>query len=310
MRGTQRLQQNEILRKVLLREHLLAALSLLLFIALVVLVANPFSCQIKRGLRQLHLVTQNLPAENQVYQVIDRLEYSGLQMLKENHVSIAVNFNKGTWVLRDINQFDEQGNFVLDAGKYGTCGELAAYTYGKIKPLLSGNYDLAFVKASQSGYFLYPVAGHIVVKISPKVTSENSATYIVDPAFHKYGPIGEFEDYYFQEEMGELPFIQDRQKDIELDIGTLFPLLIRQQHLLGVMVIDNLGKFDKDNYMFALIVNKKHNFSGKPIFLLRNNNGEEEFLEENPDLRRQVLSDTEYADLKNRIFALFRGVEK
>ncbi len=150
--------QDSFLRKVLLREHLFGFLALLFFVGLVIMAANPLFQKMKEY--KIGFTHQpNLPAEKQINKIIDRLEYSGLNMLKEKGIHISVNFSQGTWTMRNINQFDKEGNFVLDEGKYGTCGELAAYTYAKIKPLLADNYDVTFIKASQSGYFLYPVAG-------------------------------------------------------------------------------------------------------------------------------------------------------
>ena len=301
--------QDSFLRKVLLREHLFGFLSLLLFVGLVIMAAHPLFQKMKEY--KIGFTHQaNLPAEKQISKIIDRLEYSGLSMLQENGVKIALNFTTGTWVMRNINHFDKQGNFILDEGKYGTCGELAVYTYNQIKPLLGEDYEVKFVKAAQSEYFLYPIAGHVVLKIAPKGEASQGLTYILDPTFHRYGPIEEFTDYLFQEEMAELPFMQERQKDIELPVGALFPLLIKNKHILGLLVVDNYGKLDRDNYMFSLMVNKKHRYSGKAIFSIRNNNGEEETLEANADLRAKILSAEEYADLKNKTIALFRGVEK
>ncbi len=301
--------QDSFLRKVLLREHLFGFLALLFFVGLVIMAANPL-------IKKLHEYKigfthqANLPAEKQINKIINHLEYSGLNMLEEHGVKIALNFTTGAWVIRNINHFDKQGNFILDKGKYGICAELAAYTYNQIKPLLGNNYAVKFVKAAQSGYFFYPIAGHIVLKIVPKGEVSQGLTYILDPTFHKYGPIEEFTEYLFQEEMTELPFIQRKQKDVELPPGALFPLLIKNKHILGLVVVDNYGKLDRDNYIFSLMVTRKHRYAGKAIFSIRNNNGEEETLEANPDLRAKVLSAEEYADLKNKTIALFRGVEK
>jgi hypothetical protein len=81
----------------------------------------------------------------EVSRIIKPLQYSGFQMFTAKDVYLSLDFEKGTWTLYNIHSFDEKGKFILQDGKYGTCGELAAYTYDKVKPLFDDDYEIKFV---------------------------------------------------------------------------------------------------------------------------------------------------------------------
>jgi hypothetical protein len=246
-----------------------------------------------------------LPHYDEVRKIIEPLRYSGLQMLERPDVSLGFDFNNKTWTLYNLHRFDAAGNLILEDGKSGTCGELAAYTYKYVRPLFDDGYDIKFAKVLQSGYFLSPKTTHIALYIIRKAgLLGKDKVYIIDPSFHKCGPISDFEDYMFLDVTDELDFVDQKKTDITLPVFNQVPLLIKKDYLMGFVVEDNGGVFDENNYTIALTLTKKYNFAGRYVFALRNNNGrKEEF--ENKILVQSFLSEEEYLGIRKSIESLF-----
>lgn len=256
--------------------------------------------------------TQPAPHSARIKGIVGNLRYSGLQMFKRKDVNLSLDFRNRLWRLSNVHKFDDAGDLVLEEGRYGTCGELAAYTYKAVLPLLGGGYNIDFVKSVQSGFFLAPTASHIVLRItSPGSLSKRRApeVYILDPSFRRYGHISEFEDYLFLERMPELPFLKEKESGVELPVNTLVPLLIKKEYLLGMAVEDINGKFDPQNYTVALTLTKKHNFAGRYLFAIRSFDGRQETFE-NRELARPLLDDKEFETLRKRVAELFEGTAK
>ncbi|MBU0547927.1 MAG: hypothetical protein KJ710_06695 [Candidatus Omnitrophica bacterium] len=279
-------------------------LSLVLLLAFAVIIAFTVFFLKEQGLltRRAELPYIKNPYAAEVKKIVDPLRYSGIQMFVNNDVYLTLDFDKKIWILHNVHSFNDKGELILQEDRYGTCGELAAYTASKVRPLFENNYNIQFVRASQSGYFLSLRASHIVLRI----TAENnkSEIFILDPSFHKYGPIYEFEDYLFIEQADRLDFVDNKIKDITQSFNRLIPLIIRNDYLVGVTVEDRNSEFGQKNFVLGLTLTKKHNYAGRFILALRSFNGKAEIVE-NKKLALEVLKEQEWSILKQKITELF-----
>lgn len=256
---------------------------------------------LKKNLEDAEFI--NPPYAEEVKEILKPLSYSGIQMFGGKDVHLSFDFNNGMWVLHNVHKFDDQGQLILEEGRYGTCGELAAYTANKIKPLFGESYTINFVRAGQSGYFLSPKASHIVLKISSNIKA--GEVYILDPSFKKYGAMSGFEDYLFFEEMPSLDFMENKLKDIGNAPNTLIPLLMKNDYLVGFALEKMDGQFDERHFILALTLTKKYNYAGRYLFAIRRKaNGDTEIFE-NKKLAYEILSEKEYELLRKKITELF-----
>lgn len=251
-------------------------------------------------------VSVQSPQDEAIREIMAPLQYSGLRALERDEVTLSLNFQRRTWTLRNIHVFDPQGRVVLDEGKYGTCGQLAAYMYDRIKPLLGENYRITFLRAMQSGFFPTEKGAHYVLGISPKTArlGFSPQRYILDPSFQRYGAMSDFEDYIFLEDFSVLPFVEDHQSDLTQPVSGSVPIYIKDAYLIGFTVEDNNGLFDRDNFVVAVTMTKKHHYAGRYLFALRKNRGETEELE-NREMGRGFMKDSRYQSLKAKIIKLF-----
>lgn len=289
-------------KSILLRK--IRILSLVLFLACVVIIVFTAYFLKGRGLLEANATTQLLkpPYAAEVKRIIDPLRYSGIQMFKEKDIYLTLDFDRMIWVLHNVHSFNDSGELILPEDRYGTCGELSAYTAVKIRPIFKNDYNIQFVKAAQSGYFLSPKASHIVLKITKK--TDGDEVYILDPSFHRYGPKHEFEDYLFFEEASSLDFIENKIKDIVQPFNNLLPILIRHDYLVGFTVENRNNKPGQKDFILGLTLTKKYNYAGRFIFALRKYNGNKEIME-NKKLASEVLSEEEWKVLKQKIIDLF-----
>lgn len=245
------------------------------------------------------------PFEKEVGEIIGKLGYSGLPMFEQREVFLSIDPEKRLWTVHNMHRFDEKGDLILEGGRYGTCGELAAYVYGLVKPLFGGSYEIEFARAVQSGYFQAPKATHMVLFISPKNRTKRAEDiFVLDPSFHRYGRIDEFEDYMFMEKMKHIAFAENKDRDMTFPISRSFPLLIKKNYLLAVVIEDVNGLFDRDNFVIAVTVTKKYNFAGRYLFAIRSVNGDKQVFE-NKLLSRNLLNEKEYETIKKRIREFF-----
>jgi len=250
------------------------------------------------------------PYPEKVHAIIEKLKYSGIEMFVRDDVTLNLDFKNNLWTLNNLHRFDQAGNLILENGTNGTCGELAAYAYEKIKPLFGDRYEIKFVKSAQSGFFLSSRDSHITLYIKEKSSNPSSEkVFIIDPSFHRYGHISEFEDYLFTDSMESLPFIEKKETSADIQIHSALPLFIGGDYLLGFAVERNNGVFDKQNFILALILTKKYKFSGRYLFAIRNNNGKAEKFE-NRMLIKHVLSKKEYEGLVAKIMLFFKELTR
>ena len=257
-------------------------------------------------------VKKSRPYGKEIEKIIEALEYSGVEvLLGGRNVNLSIDPYNREWTLHDIRHFDADGNILLTDGKYGTCGELAAYVYRQVYPLLSKKYDIRFVRTSQSGFFLGDRASHIVLVIRPKggAGDEYEEPYIIDPSFRRYGPKSEFEEYLFFEEMDSPLFLKEKIEFVTAPINVTIPLLIRRDRLLSFLVEGVSGKFDSDNYIVAVTNTKKNRFASRYLFAFRRENGNESVFVAESSTHNTLLSPKEYQALYDKVYSLFKEVK-
>lgn len=279
-------------------------LSLILSLAFAIIVAFTVYFLKEQGLLKINVKSpsSNPPYAAEVNKVINPLLYSGVPMFADKDVYLTLDFDKKIWTLHNMHMFNDKDELILRGDKYGTCGELAAYTATKIRPIFENDYNIVFVRASQSGYFLSPRASHVVLRITKKIN--NQEIYILDPSFHKYGPMDEFEDYLFFEDNAKLDFVENKMADINQPFNVLIPLIIRKDYLVGFTVENKNSKLYQKYFVLGLTLTKKYNYAGRYLFALRYADGDTEIFE-NKTLAREILNEQEWSILKQKIIELF-----
>lgn len=248
------------------------------------------------------------PFAKEIFEITGKLEYSGLPMFEQRDVFVSIDPEKRLWTVHNIHRFDENGDLILERNRYGTCGELVAYVYNYIKPLFGDSHEIEFVRAVQSGYFQTPKATHMVLFITPKEGARrNGEMLVLDPSFHRYGRIDEFEDYMFLERMPYVDFVEEKERNMTLPISISFPLLIKKNYLLGIVIEDINGVFDRNNFLIAVTVTRKYNFAGRYLFAIRNVNGDKQAFE-NKLLSKNLLNEKEYEIIKERVREFFEYI--
>ena len=250
-----------------------------------------------------------VPHKIEVLKIIKPLRYSGIQALMRQDVRMSMNFDNGTWILHNLYRYDSEGRVLLEEGRYGLCGELARYAYQNIKPLFGDKYNIEFVHVTETGYFPTPKSSHVVLRIIEQNSFLNRnlfepAIYILDPSFGRYGKMDQFEDYLFWETLDYQQMMDTRQTNGIFGINGGFPLLISKNSLLSLVVEENNGKFDGNNFVISLAAAKRHNYAGRYIFALRNNEGEMQVLE-NKALAKNLLDKATYRKLHDKLTQIF-----
>jgi hypothetical protein len=225
---------------------------------------------------EMAMPTQDIPYYNQIMSLTEPLQYSGLQTLLRDDVNLYLDFTARKWQLKNIHRFDEQGNIMLEENRYGLCGELASFTYPKIKSLLGPNYDIEFMQVAESGFFLQPQSSHMALVIHEQKTDK---TFLLDPSFHRYGLLQDFDDYLFYGTRKNLDFMIEKTKDIVLDVDNGTPVLIRNNRIAFLIIEAVDEKFNKDNFSIAIMATKRHHYAGRYVFMVRKKDGMIEVLE-------------------------------
>lgn len=291
-----------------LRNFLLPALLALVLLESALLVKS-WMLQRSTDTRLLHL-HPDAPHSQEVGQILKPLRYSGVPTLLRPDVRLSLDFNSRSWAFMNFYLFDSYGRILLEEDRYGVCGSLAAAAYQRVKPLLDPRrYDIKFVRISESNFFLPPRGTHFVLRIADRKQQGASGVYILDPAFRRYGPVADFDDYLFQEESELLHFMEARISHLGLEIDVSTPIRIRRDRILNFSVDDVHGEFDLQNYALRLTVRERHHFKGHRAFEIWKEGGQEK-ISENRTLALQMLEPEEYDRLRARIVELFRTVEQ
>lgn len=251
-------------------------------------------------------IEKDVPYYKEVKKIIDPLRYSGFDSLMLPDVSLTIDFGQKKWALRNIHRFDKDGRVALVEGRYGVCGELAAYVYDKIRPVFPKQYDIKYISLSESGYFLHPRASHLGLIISRRSILGNEA-YLLDPSFRNYGRINHFDEYVFFDESQELDFVRNHDPDQAFNIGSIAPMRIKKGFLVGLLVDETGGKFDRDNFLIAVTATKRFKYAGRYIIAFRRVAGQQEVFE-NKRLALNIITQENYDKLKGRVAQFYSQI--
>lgn len=242
-------------------------------------------------------INEKAPYYTQVKKIIDGQYYSGLAAMLRDDVYLDLDFKGKKWFIRNLQRYEENGQAILEMGKYGTCGQLAYYTYHQIRPLFDQRYNIRFIRVSESQYFPVGKGLHFALKITDLSNPFEPVTYILDPAFRKYGPIDEFVSYEFYESESVLEFAARRGPDEVHPVNNGTPIYIRRSHLLSLSVDDVEGRYDKNNFMIRISALKKHNYANHGLYAIRMRDGRIEFREDK-ELIEKLLPEEQHRVLR------------
>lgn len=257
-------------------------------------------------------IAGEVPQKEDIKKILQSIEYSAIPTLLNESSSLSIDFNHQTWTFHGAHRFDNKGNVILDQGKFGLCGDLTAYTKQKISPLLSNDFKISFADVSQSGFFPSTGATHTVLLIHPEgVSPQDPGTYILDPSFNRYGNFKDFEDYVFYEVTDSLRFVQNQETDETFAVNTQSPLVIRSNHIIGLMAEKVDGKFDPENFSLALTATKRLAYRGRYLYQIYASNGKVHKLEDKRLANNLNLKDYSLIKEKmNNVFANFHQPNK
>ncbi|MBF0504927.1 MAG: hypothetical protein HQL14_07485 [Candidatus Omnitrophica bacterium] len=241
-------------------------------------------------------IKNDLPFYDEIMQMIQSLEYSGLPVMVKPQVKLGVDFSARTWTLQNIHEYDKQGGIVLEQGRYGLCAELATYLYEKIKPLLDARFEVKFARVTEAGFFSADRSNHIVLIMANHAIHE---AYLIDPSFHKYAKLKDLPEYHVLDIQDALVFVKDKSPDVSFSVDQATPLYVRGDILLSFAVTSVDGKFDRDNFLFVISANRRFKYSSLDILVVgRHNKKFEDF--EYKDFLEQLLNPEEIRILEDK----------
>lgn len=266
-------------------------------------------------LRPKLVIQEDAPNSELIRNIIRPLRYSGLPDLLRPEVSLAMDFPNKTWTLHELHRFDAQGNIILNEGKYGVCGDLAAYVYQKIKPYFPGDrYNIEFIQAAESSYFQGEAGGvHIIMRIidlaAGKTGDRYNKVYVLDPSLRRYGNPEYFADYRAIDNFAMLEFLksQRRYQTFRLNKGT--PVIINRKAIVSLYVVHEDGKFDPDNFGIMLSATPRYQFAGKMLFGIHKKDGKVTYEEKDYPIA-SVMKVNDYRNLKKRLINLYERMGK
>lgn len=247
------------------------------------------------------------PYYEKIMEIIEPLVYSGIPDLLRDEVHIRINFDDGVWTLENVHRFDPEGNVVLIDDKYGVCGELAAFTYQKIKPLIGNSYDIHFLVCAEAGYFPSALGGtHIILRLRDNKALMPDEFYL-DPSFKIYGPFSHFENYIFLQEQDNLSFLVERRYSDFSELNDQTPILIRDNFRISFGVIEVNGQFDRNNFAFIMTATERYKYAGRIVLSLRLIDGQLQILEDSY-LVNKIFKKQEYNKLRQKIIDDFNAI--
>jgi hypothetical protein len=229
--------------------------------------------------------------------IIAPLEYSGVPVMVKPQVALSVDFDKRTWTLHNIHEYDLQGGVVLEQGRFGLCAELATFLFEKIRPLLDGRYEIKFAQATEADFFPTDGSNHIVLLLVDKSDKE---VYLIDPSFHRYAKMKDLAGYHVLNIQDTLSFVKDKSHDVSFGANQAIPLYIKNDFLLSFSVTSVDGKFDRDNFIFVISANRRYKFAGRDIVIIGRHNKEFEDFEDKVFLN-QLLTPEEIKTLFDKL---------
>lgn len=219
-------------------------------------------------------------------------------------VGLSVDFGHWTWTLHNIHEYDAQGRVILEQGRFGLCAELATFLFEKIKPMLDARYEVKFAMVTEPGFFASDLSNHIVLLL---VDKSDKQAYLIDPSFRKYGKMKDLPQYHVLNIQDTLSFVKDQSHDISFGVDQAIPLYIKNDFLLSFAVTSVDGKFDRDNFIFAISANRRNKFVGRDIVVIGRHNKEFEDFEDKAILD-QLLTPEEIKVLFDKLKIWIRQV--
>lgn len=257
------------------------------------------------------IVEPRAPKAREIKKLIAPLKYTGLGQglgrSKDSRMSISIDFKKHIWALRNVHEFDSNGRIVL-RGNSGLCGDLAAYTYDRVRKLLDpARYAIRFLRVAEVSFFKGDKSSHTVLEITDKQAQPEPVVYVLDPAFRRYGSFSTFGTYEPREAYTQPDFVRDRSEDQIFLINTGPPIHIGRRVMLSLYVVPWKGKFDEKNYAILLAGLKRYDYFSKPVLYYVRQEGVTQILEKENDLEEFMIPG-HYRQLEERVLALCRNV--
>ncbi len=128
----------------------------------------------------------------------------------------------------------------------------------------------------ESGFFPTYESNHIVLLMGDRLSKN---TYLIDPSFHKYGKIKDLSEYQILGVQEVLSFAKKKSHDVSFRVGEAMPLFIKGDILVSFSVTPVDGKFDKNNFLFLVSVNRRNKIAGLNIVMVGKDNGKIESFE-------------------------------
>ncbi|MBF0532856.1 MAG: hypothetical protein HQL23_07165 [Candidatus Omnitrophica bacterium] len=229
-----------------------------------------------------------LPYFDRITAVVKSVDYSGYHAMVNPEVALNIDFANQTWSLSNLFKYDSQGEILLEEGRYGLCGRLAAHVYRQIKPWLQKEFEIKFIQAAEPTFFSGPRSSHMILAM---VNKNDGRQFFIDPSFHKYGTKEVFSGYQFLEIRDSLSMFADRATGLAFKLGQAHPLLIREGLLVSFSVTSVDDKFDLDNFFLAITVNRPYEIIGKDIAVIGRYNGRFESFQDPVLLNRLLRPD-------------------
>lgn len=243
-----------------------------------------------------------LPFNKDILRIMKPLSYDGLHIFLDKDVSLTIDPAEKTFTLHNVHRFTPDGTIMLKDGRRGLCGELSAYVYQKLKPIVKDAYSINFVRVLESGYFLSPQASHVILLLTKESgPGEKGGKYLLDPAFHRYGAVEDFDNYLFLELIDSRAFEKENFTDFTGVAGSGPPLLIKDNTIIALFIDKVDGEFDRDNFSISVLTKYKNKFAvHNLLFMLRKQDGKIQKIE-NRLSGEYLLTQKGYRDLTQKI---------
>ena len=243
--------------------------------------------------------TQNLPHYDEIMKIIQPLNYSGFYVIQKSGVTLSVDFKVRTWTLRGLRRYAPDGTLLLDEERNGLCAELAYHTFQKIKPILSKQWEIKFVRVIEPDFFSSAESNHVALILGDPATQ---ATYLLDPSFHLYGATTQFPQYTVLGAKDDLRSFEQKDPDVTMTMDSYFPLLIRNGSLILFSAEAISGSLDPQNFMLAISSRLRDGTSNTYLIALCKQNGQIKWLQ-NEGALKKLLTQDETKEIRKKLIS-------
>lgn len=245
------------------------------------------------------------PKRDEIEALLEPLRYSALPAILRPEVRLELDFARRQWRLKNLRRLSSSGEVLLDEGRYGACGELAAYAYQRVRRILDRRYAVQMVRAAESSYFPPGRANHFALLITD--LERPGRSFVLDPSFKRYGPIEDFKDYVLYRADQNFHLLAGRQTDAVNPAGGGTPILIRKRSVIAMAVAPVGDRFDAENHALVLMATRRHQFAGDDFLTLKREGGRKTVREDRAEAL-EYLGEEEYRSLRRRVEELFDSV--